>query len=205
MVLVLSVEVGFCGQNPFNPLQFDSAGPFINLTNGVTLTNPAVTGAITLNGSTNIDASLSTNIPRLDAPFNAANATSVAAAQLTGANAMPGSVLPLVGTFQTITVTNPATFKNNVTNFGTNFSAGGYASSNTAAAVAIVATGITNNLGVNAKVFLTAVGVTYTNFNNAGTAYLTNKLTGTNVFVDVLQPNGKITTGSGLAGRLVPL
>jgi hypothetical protein len=130
---------------------------------------------------------------------NGSGLTNLTAAKLTGANTLPGAVLPLGGTFQTITVTNGETI------LGTNFSAGGYSSSNTVAPVAIVATGITNKLGVNAKAYLTAAGVTYTNFNNAGTAYLTNTLTGTNIFVDVLQPNGKITAASGLSGRLVPM
>lgn len=81
---------------------------------------------------------------------------------------------------------------------------GGIGSKSTTSAVQITSTGITNNMGVNAKVFLTATAVLYTNFNNAGTAYKTNTLSGTLVFDDILQPGGFIRAAAGLNGTIVP-
>jgi hypothetical protein len=72
-------------------------------------------------------------------------------------------------------------------------------------------TGITNNntlfggtLNPNCKEFLTGTNLTYTNYNSTGAAYLTNTVTGANVFVDILQAGGCTRTSNGLSGMLVP-
>lgn len=210
LILVFSVKTGFCGQNPFNPLQFDSLGAVISITNGASITNPVLEGAVTMTGSTNTasnnlvvsPASILTYSNLVVGPGLIQYVSNGIVYVVTNG---AGATLPLVGAFQTITVTNPANFKNNVTNIGTNFSAGGYASSNSAAAVSISATGITNNLGVNAFAYVICTNITFTNYNGAGTAIFTNTsstFTGTPF---PLQPKGKITSGAGLSGRLVPL
>lgn len=65
----------------------------------------------------------------------------------------------------------------------------------------ITGTGITNTWTNNGMAYVT--GGAFTNFNNAGTAILTNVNTVTNFQVP-LQPGGSVTAASGLSGRVNP-
>lgn len=115
------------------------------------------------------------------------------------------------GTSESHTSGNLVEFVNNGTNKVTvDFSgkvstAGGFASSNTTAAVTIAETGWTNTFGVNAAVYIDGTGVTYTIKNNAGTSVYTNAATVAHATV-LLQPNGAvdITAGTGVTGRATP-
>lgn len=72
------------------------------------------------------------------------------------------------------------------------------------ATVAIVGTGATNSMGVNATAYVICTATTFTNFNNAGTAVLTNTTATFNNQMFNLQPGGFIKAASGLSGTLVP-
>lgn len=82
---------------------------------------------------------------------------------------------------------------------------GGIGSLSTIAAASIATTGWTNTMGVNAQVFMTGTGITYTLYNNAGTSMYTNAATVTQA-IFVLQPGGKfiVTAGSAVAGKAIP-
>jgi hypothetical protein len=82
----------------------------------------------------------------------------------------------------------------------------GFSSTATDAAVTIAATGWTNTFAKNAVVYMDSVaGITYTVFNNVGTAIYTNATVALNGTV-ILQPSGKvlITGGTLGVGRATP-
>ncbi len=82
----------------------------------------------------------------------------------------------------------------------------GVSSKATDAAVTIAATGWTNTFGKNATVYMDSVaGITYTVYNDAGTAVYTNSVSALNSTVN-LQPSGKviITAGTLAVGRATP-
>lgn len=92
--------------------------------------------------------------------------------------------------------------------YGNIFGGSGFASTASMAQGLVVATGTTNNLGVLAKLFLTAATpATFTNFNSAGTPTLTNTFIGTNVLVDILQQGGYCRSSAAALGasKLDPL
>lgn len=74
----------------------------------------------------------------------------------------------------------------------------------TTAPVAITATGITNNMGKMACAYVTCTAVTFTNFNNAGTAILTNTSLTAIGQLFILQSGGSIQAASGLSGNMIP-
>lgn len=65
---------------------------------------------------------------------------------------------------------------------------------------AITATGWTNTLGYNAVVYLTGTAITFTNFDNAGSAYMTNTTLLNATMTLMLQPNAYFKAASGLSG-----
>lgn len=82
---------------------------------------------------------------------------------------------------------------------------GGVSSTDTTAAVAIDATGWTNTFGKNAVVYLDGTAVTYTVYNNAGTAVYTNAAVVAHADI-ILQTSGKVivTAGTGVSGIATP-
>ena len=90
-------------------------------------------------------------------------------------------------------------------NAGVGTALSGFSSTATDAAVTIASTGWTNTFGKNALVYLDGVGLTFTVYNNAGTAVYTNNtaLGGDSI---ILQPSGKviITAGTSVNGRATP-
>ena len=82
--------------------------------------------------------------------------------------------------------------------------ANGFASTAANPTLAIAGTGVTNTLGVNADAYVTCIAATFTIFNNAGTAVLTNFAATCNNQMFHLQPGGSIQAAGGLSGTLVP-
>jgi hypothetical protein len=83
---------------------------------------------------------------------------------------------------------------------------GGFASTDTTAAVSIAATGWTNTTTKSATVDFDGTTMTWTVYNSAGTAIYTNATAHTGAMSRVIQPSGKIIiTGTDVVGRAAPL
>ena len=118
-------------------------------------------------------------------------------ADTTGTNTIPSKVT-ITGLTNVLSGTLLAT--NKVT------AGEGLASAATDAAVTIDATGWTNTFAKNAVVYFSGTNVTYTVFNNAGTAIYTNlNQTGMIDSSVLLQTSGKvIISGTAVFGRATP-
>jgi hypothetical protein len=124
----------------------------------------------------------------------------------------PGIPSYIFDTKNSHTSGNLAEIKNNSTNvftidyLGKATASQGFSSAATDAAVTISATGWTNTFSKNAVVYMTGTNVTYTVFNNAGTAIYTNLTTSGVLDTSILlQPSGKvIASGTAVFGRATP-
>lgn len=110
------------------------------------------------------------------------------------------------GSGNLLEVKNNGTTATWITYGGISASTNGIATGPTDAAVTIAATGWTNTFGKNAVVYLTGTNVTYTVYNNAGTAIYTNLTTSGVMDTSILlQPSGKvIASGTAVFGRATP-
>lgn len=88
---------------------------------------------------------------------------------------------------------------------GTGTFTNGVGSLATDAPIIIQATGISNaSTTKNWVAYVTCTATTFTNFNNAGTAVLTNTTATFNNQLFILQPGGSIKAAAGLSGVIIP-